>query len=233
MSGIVSDNTDKQSGLVKTPVLGPDSGSSDPTVSTNPSAVGARHINTTSGEVFVATDVTAGENVWKGQLGTTVEPDTWFGGRMLLWCGATPSGTNVIEYFAIATTGDGADFGDSTVTGHFRPATSDGSRGVCAMGATPSKVDTIDYVTIATTGNASDFGDTTEEANHTGGALSNGTRGVWGNRNRTGGSKTNTMDYITIQSLGNATDFGDSTTTRLNTGTCSNGTRGCWGGGAD
>ena len=81
MSGIISDNTDKQSGLVKTPVLGPDSGSSDPTVSTNPSAVGARHINTTSGEIFVATTVTADENVWKGQLGTDVKPPAYFGGR--------------------------------------------------------------------------------------------------------------------------------------------------------
>ena len=81
MSGIISDNTDKQSGLVKTPVLGPDSGSSDPTVSTNPSAVGARHINTTSGEIYVATTVTADENVWKGQLGSTVEPPKYFGAR--------------------------------------------------------------------------------------------------------------------------------------------------------
>jgi len=86
MSGVVSDNTDKQSGLIKTPVLGPDSGSSDPTVSTDPSAVGARHINTTSGEIFVATTVTAGENVWKGQLGTTVEPAVYYGGRGVI-CG--------------------------------------------------------------------------------------------------------------------------------------------------
>ena len=86
MSGIVSDNTDKQSGLIKTPVLGPDSGSSDPTVSTNPSAVGARFINTTSGEIFVATTVTADENVWKGQLGTDVEPPKYFGGRGVI-CG--------------------------------------------------------------------------------------------------------------------------------------------------
>jgi len=86
MSGIVSDNTDKQSGLVKTPVLGPDSGSSNPGIDENPSAVGARFINTTSGEIFVATTVTADENVWKGQLGTDVEPPKYFGGRGVI-CG--------------------------------------------------------------------------------------------------------------------------------------------------
>ena len=235
MSGIISDNTDKESGLIKTPSTGaPSSGSSDPTVSTNPDAVGDRFINTTSGELFVATDVTAGENVWKGQLGSSVEPATWFGGRMLLWGGYTSPGlTDVIEYIAIATTGNATDFGDATFAGRFRTGTSDGSRGVMGPGGeTSTKVTTIDYVTISTLGDAADFGDATEESNHTGGALSNGTRGVWGNRNRTGGGQTDTMDYITIQSLGNATDFGDSSTTKLNSGTASNGTRGCWGGGS-
>ena len=122
MSGIVSDNTDKQSGLIKTPVLGPDSGSSDPTVSTNPSAVGARHINTTSGEMFVCTDITAGENVWKGQLGTDVAPPKYFGERGVCFAGvAAPGASNVIDYVTIASTGNAADFGDLTVkkAGHF------------------------------------------------------------------------------------------------------------------
>ena len=74
MSGKIGDNLGTVSGLVKSATDAPDSGSSDPTVSTNPSAVGDRFINTTSGELFVATDVTAGENIWKGQLGTDVEP---------------------------------------------------------------------------------------------------------------------------------------------------------------
>ena len=57
MSGVVSDNTDKQSGLIKTPVLGPDSGSSNPGIDENPSAVGARFINTTSGEIRLKEDI--------------------------------------------------------------------------------------------------------------------------------------------------------------------------------
>ena len=64
MSGIVSNNTDKQSGLIKTPVLGPDSGSSDPANDTNAATLGDRFINTTSGELFVATSVTTDTNAW-------------------------------------------------------------------------------------------------------------------------------------------------------------------------
>ena len=38
---------------------------SDPTISTNPSGgVGTEWVNTTSGEIYLCTDATAGENVW-------------------------------------------------------------------------------------------------------------------------------------------------------------------------
>ena len=37
---------------------------SDPTVSTNPSAIGAMWINKTLGKLYVATNVSAGANVW-------------------------------------------------------------------------------------------------------------------------------------------------------------------------
>ena len=81
MSGITADNVERSSGLIKAASVGPSTSSSDPTVSTNPSSVGTRIVNTTSGEVFVCTDITAGENVWKGQVGTTVEPPKYFGAR--------------------------------------------------------------------------------------------------------------------------------------------------------
>ena len=44
--------------------VGPQSGASDPTVSTNPSGVGIVYKNTTSGETFICTVATAGANVW-------------------------------------------------------------------------------------------------------------------------------------------------------------------------
>lgn len=44
----------------------------NPFITTNPTAVGATWINTTSGEIFVCTDATTDANVWVGQMGTTV-----------------------------------------------------------------------------------------------------------------------------------------------------------------
>jgi len=44
----------------------------NPAVDTNPSSTSVLWINTTSGEIFTCTDITAGSNVWVGQLGSTV-----------------------------------------------------------------------------------------------------------------------------------------------------------------
>jgi len=227
MSGIVSDNTDKQSGLVKTPVLGPDSGSSDPTVSTNPSAVGARHINTTSGEVFVATDVTAGENIWKGQLGTDVKPPSYFGARGVMGGGQASGGeSNVLDYVTIATTGNATDFGDLLVGNAIGGShVSSGSRGVIGGGDTTN---VLQYFAFATTGNTTDFGDLVGNHYYPS-AVSNGTRGVW-----IAGQADNSsapMDYLTISSLGNASDFGDYVANTNGGGTCMSDVRGVYMGG--
>ena len=64
MSGIVGGNSSRSSGLVQARASGITTSASDPTVSTNPSSVGTMFVNTTSGEVYIATDITAGENVW-------------------------------------------------------------------------------------------------------------------------------------------------------------------------
>ena len=46
--------------------------SSDPTISTNPATgLGTKWINTTSGEIFILTDATAGANVWTSTGGTS------------------------------------------------------------------------------------------------------------------------------------------------------------------
>ena len=67
MSGVISDNTQKSSGVIAA-VSTATKSSSDPTISTNPSSgVGTKWINTTSGEIFLCTDATAGANKWVGQ----------------------------------------------------------------------------------------------------------------------------------------------------------------------
>ena len=229
MSGIVTDNTEwGVSGLVKSSSAGaPTTGSSDPTISTNPNAVGDRFINTTSGELFVCSDATAGENVWKGQLGTTVEPITWQGNRGL-WGGGEDSGIKAnIDYIAIDTTGNASDFGDLSATREGGCGVSNRTRCVFASGQGSGGItDIIEYVNFASLGNATDFGDRTYSLYHGSQGVSNGTRGVLG-----AGNDAKGLDYITIASSGNASDFGDFAYLENNAGAVSNGTRGVWGGG--
>ena len=227
MSGIINDNTDKQSGLIKTPVLGPDSGSSDPANDTNPSAAGDRFINTTSGELFVCTSATTDENTWEGQLGTSVKNLSWLGNRGLWAGGETPSETAVIDYIAIDTTGNAADFGDLSDTRQGGAAVSNKTRFVGAGGRSdPANTDIIEYVNFGSLGNATDFGDRTYALYHASQGASNGTRGIFG-----GGSDQKGLDYITIASTGNAADFGDFAALENNAGAVSNGTRAVWAGG--
>ena len=87
---------------------------SSPVVTTNPSSLGATWINTTSGELFIATDISTNENIWIGTAGTEVEPNFYFGSRGLFGGGNGTS--NVIDYVTIATTGNAIDFGDLSVT---------------------------------------------------------------------------------------------------------------------
>ena len=70
---------------------------SDPTVSTNPSGgVGTVWINTTSGEGFICTDATAGENVWTNIGAGTGDVVPWtFGGTI---AGYTSGGSNMAAY---------------------------------------------------------------------------------------------------------------------------------------
>ena len=77
-----------------------------------------------------------------------------------------------------------------------------GGRGVIGGGPS-SPSNRIQYITIGTPGNSVDFGDLVTGRENIG-ALSNGSRGVFG-----GGAYDVTMEYITISTLGNAYDFGD------------------------
>ena len=65
MSGIIEGNSSRSSGSITAKGSGITTSSSDPTVSTNPESVGTMFVNTTSGEVYICTDITAGSNVWK------------------------------------------------------------------------------------------------------------------------------------------------------------------------
>jgi hypothetical protein len=199
---------------------------SSPVITTNPSSVGSTWINSTSGEIFVATDITSNENVWQGTAGNTVEPGpTFTGTRGVFGGGAGPS--NVIDYITISTTGNATDFGDLSAGRYDLAACSNGSRGIFGGGYVSNGSNIIDYITISTTGNATDFGNLTVSRWGLA-ASSNELRGIFG-----GGESpsTDTIDYITIATTGNAIDFGNLTSARRYPAGCSNGVRGLFGGG--
>ena len=167
----------------------------------------------------------------------------FYGGRALIAGGYTgaPFGDiyqDDIDYFAIASAGNAADFGDLTVDRTMGGQCSNGTRGVFGGGlfASPhAQYDTIDYVTVASIGNAIDFGDLLFNSRDMGFCCSNGLRGCWaGGYYDTGsfGSTDNKrIDYVTLATTGNAADFGDLTANRRDGTGISNATRGVFCGG--
>ena len=228
MSGKVSDNLGRSSGLTKAASTGdPTATAGDPAVDRDES-VGTRYINTTSGELFICTDATAGENVWTGQLGSTVQPPKYFGGRGIWSGGWNGSASDKMDYITVASLGNCSDFGNLTSAKSIgSEGPSSGVRGT-APGGTTTSTD-IDYWIFASLGNASDFGNLSVSRARMAG-MSNGTRGVMAG----GTGASDTIDYITIAATGNATDFGNLTSVRVGPAGCSSDLgRGIMQGGSD
>ncbi len=205
---------------------------SSPVITTNPSSLGATWINTTSGEIFVCYDISAGANEWLGTAGTeVVPPPAYLGSRGLFMGGyytTSPYNLNTIDYITIATTGNATDFGDLSTARRSSAACSNQTRGLIAggYGATSN----ISYVTIATAGNSTTFGSLSVSRLGLG-ACSDGTKGVFGGGTQQGGTagSSNVIDYVTIATTGNAIDFGDLSVSRYRLGACSDGTKGVFG----
>ncbi len=140
------------------------------------------------------------------------------------------TGTNVIDYITIATTGDASDFGDITYTGGYYPmCCASSTRGIIAGGrAAHGQDNVIDYITIQSKGNGIKFGELTT---HEGGAgCSNSTRGIFAG-GYTHPSIVNIITYITISTFGNDTDFGDLTAVRRGLAATNSSTRAIFMGG--
>ena len=147
--------------------------------------------------------------------------------RALFACGyVSPTGSNIIEYVTMASSGNGIDFGDSTHQRRNFAMVSSSTRAVLAGGESPAQINVMDYVEIGTLGNALDFGDlTANRQGQTG--MSSPVRGIFtGDQNDSNAS----AEFITIASKGNAIDFGELTDTFANGGSASNGSERpyCW-----
>ena len=132
------------------------------------------------------------------------------------------SGSDIIDYVTIASTGNATDFGDMLSARNRAACESNGTRAIHGGGTDgSSNVNTIEYATIATTGNTIDFGDLSVARERLS-AASNGSRIVF-NGGQAGGY-SNTMDYVTGDTTGNAQDFGDLLTPLSNHGATGTGT---------
>ena len=211
MSGEVKQNTSVATGVIATAPSATES-ASNPGQSENPEATGAEWHNTTSGQIFICTDNTAGVNVWIGQKGTKS-----YGARGVCFAGSNSSGkTNTIQYITIPTTGDAVDFGDcsASYTLNSNQACSNGSsdRLVTGGGNNTSgvMVNIMEYVTATTASNSTDFGDlltTRQNMTSTGSGTSD--RGFFNGGYNASSGDVDVMQYITVSTAANAQDFGN------------------------
>ena len=153
------------------------SNASDPTVSTNPAGgVGTVWANSTSGEMYVLTDATAGSNIGTGE--GDIEP--WsFQGTLEGYVSAGQSAigspvTNTIQKFAFASNTTGTNLGDLTKSIHLGKGTSSRTHGYHAGGLPSSTV--IDKFQFATANNSTTHGNLST-ARHSNGASNSETDG--------------------------------------------------------
>ena len=131
-------------------------------------------------------------------------------GRAIVAGGFTPSYTNTISSFTMASSGNATDFGNLTDSRGEFGAMANLTRCIFAGGnssTSPNAANIIDYVEIATAGNAADFGDLAAATYRSTGVGGNATRGVI----TEGNSDGDQLVYITPSSTGNAIDFGNRT----------------------
>ena len=221
--------------------VGPQSGASDPTVSTNPSGVGIVYQNTTSGETFICTAATAGANVWLNVgtgAGQVAKPFGGLGGGTLNGysqggeIGPSPAVRySTIEKFSFSSDGNATDHGDLRATRFHVAGASSSTDGYAAGGsAAPAPFTqydaTIDKYSFSSNVTATAHG-TLTRGRYGQSGLHSSTHGfvAGGYGTPPNGTKLNIIDKFAFSSNVSGTDHGDLMTTssyRSNNGACSN-----------
>ena len=133
--------------------------------------------------------------------------------RAVLAGGSTPSSdaNDTIDFITIASTGNGVDFGNLTLSVSGVMATGNATRGIFAGGSyLPAYAyrDTIDIVTIASTGNAQDSGFDLQTTG-SGRCCENSIRALY----QVAAGDNKQIETVTIATLGNSVKFGELTQT--------------------
>jgi hypothetical protein len=216
------------SGAALTNLPGVTKNASDPVIATNPSGgVGSVWQNTTSGEMYICTDATAGSNVWTNIGAGTgdIAPFAPHNAVNYGYCaGGIIPASNIIEKWSLSSaTANATDVGDLYLgTGSGTSNANAGSSsttygyssgGYKGSGGGSNSWNTIDKWSFSTDGNATDVGDITFARRYCGGTSSSVHGYCVGGYQSPGGNQ-NIIDKFTFASDGNATDHGDMSTAR-------------------
>ena len=154
-------------GSLITSIPGATKSASDPVITTNPSGgVGTEWVNTTSGEVYLCTDATAGANVWTNVGAGTgdVQPFSYAGSSYGYACGGyrgtypSPPLSSDIDKFSFASDGNAVVSGYQTVArGYQGQGNQSDTHGYNHAGQPSNNV--IDKFAFVTDGFSSDVGD--------------------------------------------------------------------------
>ena len=199
------------SGAALTGIVGATQSASDPVITTNPSGgVGTEWQNTSTGEVFVCTDATAGANVWKnvGEHSGDVAPISHAQGTQYGYMTGGAPGSNIIDKYSFTSDGDSVDVANLTVARYSNPAgASSATHGYTACGGTTAGngSNVIDRFHFANGTDATDVGDTFVGAYATGGSFSE-THGYVH-----GGQALDTIQKYQMVASANGTDVGNLT----------------------
>ena len=218
------------SGAALTGVVGATKNASNPVLATNPSGgVGTEWHNTTSGEVYICTDATAGANVWTNVGAGTGDiepiPNPWQGTVSGYRAGGRPGSgaTNTIDKWSFTSDANATDVGDMTYSDASLAAQASLTYGYTSSGN--SGVTTINKWSFASDGNAVAYS----------GTLTFGRWALAGTYSLThgyasGGNNSapynNVIDKFNYASEGNATDVGNLTEGRAYSAACSSETHG-------
>ena len=187
------------------------SSASDPTVSTNPSGgVGTQWNNTTSGEVYICTDATAGENVWTniGAGSGGIKPWHYPGETYGYVMGGHPT-VNTIQRFAFASATTNAEDSnrDLTVARSQSSATRSATHGYMMGGEGGTVIDKFAFATASA--NSTDVGDMTYTSWGQGAAGSSATAGYVLAMYSVASGYPGTINKFSFETDGNATDVAD------------------------
>jgi len=196
---------------------------SDPTISTNPSGgVGTEWNNSTSGAMFICTDATAGENVWKnvGAGSGDVLPYTFQGTQYGYTHGGegpnTSTDRNEIDKWPFASDANATDVGNLTTGTDYPSGASSTTHGYMG-GARGSP--RIEKYSFTTDGNATSVGTLAIANANSASGVSSADNGYHnGGWDYTAVAVSNVKQKYSFTTDGNSTDAGDLSVTRLQTG---------------